>query len=281
MKINGNTKVSKVIKENKEAIEAIASLNPHFTKLRNPVLRRLLAPRVTIAEAAKIGKCEVQAMLDKLVSIGFELDNNEAPVEITNPLSEDNAKKSFLEGQKVTSLDVRPFLAKGEDPFNILQQALKKLEVNEVLEILIDFEPIPLIRIQEKKGFITSTVVEEGVYHTYFKANGIAKDEGTKPSEEAINTVSQLEYDELVNAFPGELITLDVRNLEMPEPMVRILEAIENLNENTGLKIFHKRIPQHLLPELEDKNLKTFICPIAEGNVMLFITQRDVQPRNK
>jgi len=280
MKINGNTKVSKVIKENKEAIEAIASLNPHFTKLRNPVLRRLLAPRVTIAEAAKIGKCEVQEMLDKLVSIGFELDSNNVSDEVTNGISEDNTKKVFLEGQKVTSLDVRPFLAKGEDPFNILQKSLKNLEKDEVLEVLIDFEPIPLIRIQEKKGYVTLTVVEEGVYHTYFKAAGkIISD--NQATGDAIQTVSQLEYDELINAFPGELIILDVRNLEMPEPLVRILEAVETLDEKTGLKIFHKRIPQHLLPELEDKNLKTFICPIAEGNVMLFITQNNVRSRNK
>src|SRR5690554_5130411 len=76
MKINGNTKVSKVIKENKEAIEAIVSLNPHFTKLRNPVLRRLLAPRVNLAEAAKIGKCDVEEMLNALVAIGFELEDD-------------------------------------------------------------------------------------------------------------------------------------------------------------------------------------------------------------
>lgn len=280
MKINGNTKVSKVIKENKEAIEAIASLNPHFTKLRNPVLRRLLAPRVTLAEAAKIGKCEVQEMLDKLVSIGFELDSNGVSEEVLNHVSEDNSKKEFLKGHKISSLDVRPLLAKGEDPFTFLQKSLKNLKANEALEVLIDFEPIPLIRIQEKKGFITLTVVEEGVYHTYFKAGGVTKEE-SQTAEEAIKTVSQLEYDDLMEAFPGELITLDVRNLEMPEPMVRILEAVENLNENTGIKIFHKRIPQHLLPELEDRNLNTFICPIAEGNVMLFITQRNVQSRNK
>ena len=280
MKINGNTKVSKVIKENKEAIEAIASLNPHFTKLRNPVLRRLLAPRVTLAEAAKIGKCEVQEMLDKLVSIGFELDSNGVSEEVTNHVSQDNTKKEFLEGQKITSLDVRPLLAKGEDPFTILQKSLKNLEANEALEVLIDFEPIPLIRIQEKKGFITLTVVQDGVYHTYFKAGGKVKEETTSSSD-AIITVSQLEYDELVNTFPGEIITLDVRNLEMPEPLVRILEAVENLDEDTGLKIFHKKIPQHLLPELEEKNLSTFICPIAEGNVMLFIIKRNVQSRNK
>lgn len=275
MKINGNTKVSKVIKENKEAIEVIASLNPHFSKLRNPILRRLLAPRVTLAEAARIGNCDVQKMLAALVSIGFELDNNDVSVEVTNTHTDGIAKKEFLEGKETITLDVRPFLAKGEDPFNILQKTLKKLKNDEVLEVLIDFVPIPLIRIQEKKGFSSMRVVENGVYHTYFKAGGkVQKDSNS--SNEALKTVSEIEFNEMTNTYPGELIILDVRNLEMPEPLMRILEAINNINEKTGLKIFHKRIPIHLLPELENKNLKTFICPISEGNVMMFIIQKNV-----
>jgi TusA-related sulfurtransferase len=275
MKINGNTKVSKVIKENMDAIEVIASLNSHFTKLRNPILRRLLAPRVSIAEAAKIGKCDVQVMLDALVAIGFELENEAVDQKVKTDLAEDNSKNEFLEGQKITLLDVRPFLAKGEDPFNILQKALKKLEIDEVLEVLIDFEPIPLIRIQEKKGYLTLTVVEEGVYHTYFKAGELIKEEAPI-SNEGIKTISESDYNNLVNTYPGEIINLDVRNLEMPEPLVKILEAIEILDESTGLKIFHKKIPQHLLPELVAKNLNTFICPISEGNVMMFITKKHV-----
>src|SRR5690554_2361356 len=114
MRINGNTKVSKVIKENKEAIEAIASLNSHFTKLRNPILRRLLAPRVTIAEAAKIGKCEVQEMLNALVKIGFELEENVKENTQSNSLGENVEVKDFLDNLTVISLDVRPILAKGE-----------------------------------------------------------------------------------------------------------------------------------------------------------------------
>lgn len=275
MKINGNTKVSKVINENKEAIEAIASLNPHFTKLRNPILRRLLAPRVTIGEAAKIGKCNVEEMLAALVDIGFELEE-EIPLEKpVNQHLEIEQKERFLEDKNVVSLDVRPFLAKGEDPFNILQKTLKNLRKDEVLQVLIDFEPIPLIRIQEKKGYLSLTVVESGVYHTYFKAG---EKETLQPvlDGESVRNVNESQFNQLVKTYPGKIINLDVRQLEMPEPLVKILEAIEVLDEKSALKIFHKKVPQYLLPELETKNLNTFICPISEGNVMLFITQVNV-----
>lgn len=162
----------------------------------------------------------------------------------------------------------------------MLQKALKKLNKNEALEVLIDFEPIPLIRIQEKKGFLSITTVKDGVYHTYFKSGGTAEKE-TENQSKSIKTIGVSQYNRLVEEYPGVIKTMDVRNLEMPEPMVRILEAIQELEENTGLKIYHKKIPQHLLPELEDKNLNTFICSISEGNVMLFITHKNVQSRNK
>src|SRR5699024_8929003 len=151
MKISGKTKVSKVIKENKEAIEVIASLNPHFTKLRNPVLRKMLAPRVNLAEAARIGKCEVKEMLDKLVKIGFEVDTSQQVEEETvDTVAQDKAKNSFVGEKKIYTLDVRPYLEKGEDPLKMIQKTIKKLTPNDVLEILINFEPIPLIRIEER-----------------------------------------------------------------------------------------------------------------------------------
>lgn len=56
MKINRQTKISAIIRHNSAAIEAI---NPHFNKLRNPILRKVLAPRVTVEDAALIGGCKL------------------------------------------------------------------------------------------------------------------------------------------------------------------------------------------------------------------------------
>lgn len=79
MKINTQTRISTLIKHNPEAIDAIASINPHFNKLRNPVLRAVLAPRVSIADAARIGKCRPEDFFDKLKAIGFEIES-ESPI---------------------------------------------------------------------------------------------------------------------------------------------------------------------------------------------------------
>jgi len=74
MKITEHTKISKLIQENPASIDVIAGINKHFRKLKNPVLRKLLAPRVSIAEAAKIGDTTVEVFLSKLKEIGFEVE---------------------------------------------------------------------------------------------------------------------------------------------------------------------------------------------------------------
>ena len=271
MKIDGNTKISKIIKENSEAIEVIASLNHHFTKLRNPILRRVLAPRVNVREAAKIGKVTPELMLEKLAEIGFEVDyaaDNTA--ETTIDTSAEQA--AFIGKMEVVAIDVRPYLDRNEDPLLLLQNELKKLSDNQLLEVIINFEPIPLIHLQEKKGYKTLTIIDdEGVYHTYFKAGEKVEASSNDNPEELYQKVSTEEYEKLLADFPGEIITLDVRMLEMPGPMIAVLEAVENLQDNQAIKVFHKKIPQHLLPELQPKKLKVYIDYIEEGNVMIFI----------
>ena len=76
MLITAKTKISQLIKYNKKSIDIIASINPHFRKLKNPVLRKLLAPRVNITDAARIGGITVDEFLQKLQQNGFEVDMN-------------------------------------------------------------------------------------------------------------------------------------------------------------------------------------------------------------
>lgn len=279
MKINGQTKISKLIKENKEAIEVIASLNHHFTKLRNPVLRKMLAPRVNIAEAARIGKCEVVTMLDKLAEIGFEIDaTRQAEDDAIDIAAQSEAKMKFIGDKKIFKFDVRPYLDRGDDPLKTIQQTIKKLTPNDVLEIIINFEPVPLIRIEERNGFETLTVIENNVYHTFFKMGKEVKDYSKVEEniKKLYTEVSGEKFDSLVANFKGDLVALDVRNLEMPQPMMKILETIENIEGDQGINIQHKRIPQFLLPELTPYNLDVFIHSIEKGNVRLLILPKNV-----
>ena len=66
MIINANTKISKILKQNPDALEAIISINPRFEKLRNPLLRKLMAARTSIGMASKIGGFDVENFFENI-----------------------------------------------------------------------------------------------------------------------------------------------------------------------------------------------------------------------
>ena len=53
--------------------------------------------------------------------------------------------------------------------------------------------------------------------------------------------------------------------------MVTILKELEELKENEALYVHHKKVPQYLLPELVERNFKTWIADVGENNVKLLI----------
>jgi uncharacterized protein (DUF2249 family) len=271
MKINSQTKISAIIKHNAAAIEAIASINPHFNKLRNPVLRRVLAPRVTVQDAARIGKCEVEVMLQKLAAIGFEVEMDKPETSAPpHPFTQDNPLiTNALAAGKVRTLDVRPILAGGTDPFQHIMAALQEVPEGVVLEIINTFEPTPLIKILQKKGYSSLVKTDNDLVQTYFLKTTGLMDSGQSGEWLVRTTGDALELEK--EKFTGKIAVVDVRELEMPLPMVTILNELETLPPGHALFVHHKKLPQYLLPELEERHYKVWAAELGEGNVKLLI----------
>lgn len=270
MKINSQTKISTLIKHNKEAINAIASLNQHFKKLQNPLLRAVLAPRVTLMDASKIGKCPINDLYATLEKIGFEIDQEEIKVEEMPEFETKISEKTidFIGNNVNETIDVRPIIAAGEDPFTLLLKKVKALNEFQTLEIVNSFEPIPLIRILQNKGYACLTTCSEDVYYTIVKVGG------NKTTIEGSDEIEFLELDafnEFCQSYDSNILEIDVRDLEMPLPMVTILNELEEMPEGFALKVYHKKVPQYLLPELQARDFKTKAHEIDEGNVLLLI----------
>ena len=259
MRITQNTKISVLIKENKDVIDTIASINSHFKKLKNPLLRRALAPRVTIADASKIGGVTVQVFLNKLKEIGFEIEDE---VEKT---SEKTART--MDKNNVLSFDVRSLIAGGTDPFKEIMQKIKQLEVNQTLEVINTFEPIPLINVLKSKGFTSEVIRKEDLVYTYFQKNNA----DFNLNEEVSTCETKQDFDAIYKTYIGKMEYVDVRHLEMPEPMTTILEKLEILPEGYCLSVDHKKIPQFLLPELKERNFEIFYNTIDENHIQLLI----------
>jgi uncharacterized protein (DUF2249 family) len=267
MKVSSKTKISEVIIADKRSIDVMSEINSHFKKLKNPILRKLFAGHVTIADAAKIGGVDPEVILKKLEGIGFEADYRKYDVEETS--ENDNLS---IKNQKIIELDVRQTLGKGVDPFDDIMKAISTLGSDETLKIVNTFEPIPLIRVLKEKGFDSSVErIPPDLVITYFKK---AYEIGNKKPEPVRAESTEAEFDQLYDQFSGRLTEIDVRHLEMPLPMAEILSALERLPEGNALFVNHKRIPQFLLGELENRSYSLVSKVVDEANTKLIIYKK-------
>ncbi|MBI2729541.1 MAG: DUF2249 domain-containing protein [Sphingobacteriales bacterium] len=264
--INANTKIGTILKQHPGALDAIVSISPKFEKLRNPVLRKLMAGRASIAMASKIGGCSITDFFNKLKPLGFAVDKEKVPAEKEMVNEKPDYLINISTGQIIT-LDVRPVIEGGKDPLNLILEKIKSLQAGQVLQIINSFEPTPLMFLLKKQGFESyAEIINDNLVQTYFyKAFDAA------PAETSSKETSAAGWDETVQRFEGKLQTTDVRQMGMPQPMLTILEALDNLPADGALFVYHKRIPVFLLPELAERKFDYRIKEISEGEVQLLI----------
>ena len=265
--ISANTKIASLLKQHPHALEAIVSLSPRFTKLRNPILRKVIAARTSIAMASKIGGCSVDDFFNKLQPLGFAIDKTAFKMEKVNKNEPVPGFMKNLSADKIIELDVRPVIETGKDPLEVIIQNVKALQAGSVLKIINSFEPTPLMHLLGKQGFesYAEEVNYELVYTFFYK-----KADKTLPIENKAQDYSK-GWDAIVGSFNGKLETVDVRELEMPLPMHTILDALQTLPKDKALFVYHKRIPVFLLPELEEQQFSYRIKEISDAEVHLLI----------
>jgi len=278
MKITKDTKIAKILKAKPEAIDVIAGINPNFKKLQNPILRRSLATRVSVKDAARIGNVPVNDFLKALEQAGFEVVY---ATEQEPAMSGKSLVPPDFSDKEIVTLDVRPIINEGKDPFGYINKVAKTIKPNQVLLIINDFEPIPLVEYLTGKNFVHwMTQDEAGNYLAYFKLNckkpgllqrlfgkknvpckyhDVSNENNAKITERNTssrtkNTLSNADFDKIKNQFEDKMTEIDVRHLEMPMPMQTILEHIEQLPDDKALFVHHKRVPQFLIPELRKRN---------------------------
>lgn len=263
--VNANTKIAHLLKAHPDALETIISINPKFSKLRNPLLRKVFAGRTSIAMASKIGGHSVDDFFDKLKLLGFEIDAD------TSPTAEEKkglpAFITTLAKNQIIDFDVRELLASGKDPLTSILDKVKSVQAGEALKVINTFEPVPLMKMLEKKNFeVYADIISKDLVETYFykKKDNDSIDVGPKAGAES-------GWEEILEHYTDKLQTVDVRNLEMPQPMLTILGELDNLPDDKALFVYHKRIPVFLLPELSERKLDYRIKEISEGEVRLLI----------
>lgn len=267
--ISRHTKINYLIARKGEVvIERLVTLNAHFKKLRNPLLRKLLAGRVNIEGACKIAGCSLPDFMHAMLDLGFVF--NDTGYTFSNNVEEDIPV--CLNDLELVELDVRPVLSGGADPLKLILQKVDALTEKEALKLINSFEPLPLIHMLNKRGFEhrVEKQSEECVY-TYFFKNTAAGLPTDKIKVDLPVAASAINLRELIKRFEGKIQVIDVRTLEMPGPMLTILAALDSLPSGLALFVHHKKVPLYLLPHLEERGFKYAYEKIDEDNVSLII----------
>lgn len=146
---------------------------------------------------------------------------------------------------KVLTIDVRPDIERGEEPFSKIMRAVSQIVPGQKLLLLVPFEPVPLYRVMASHGFShKEEQTLSGDWEILFEREEVVppvKDGGPLP--------------DTCQTFRAKarLVEIDARGLEPPEPMIRILEAIETLPDQMALIAHTDRRPAFLLEELPNR----------------------------
>ncbi|MDE1934257.1 DUF2249 domain-containing protein [Bradyrhizobium sp.] len=141
-------------------------------------------------------------------------------------------------------VDVRPILRAGGEPFSVIMAALERLEPGQGLRLYATFKPFPLFAVMADKGFAHSaSEIGGGEWEVLFSP--------AEPAPAMASPNSQPTDD-----WPEPAVRLDNRDLDPPEPMVRILGAAEQLAPGQTLSALLRREPAFLFPHLEKRGYR-------------------------
>lgn len=156
-------------------------------------------------------------------------------------MSETTARPPELAGRRAVDLDVREDLRRGVEPFARIMAAVRALAPSDALALRAPFEPIPLYAALGRRGFSRWTErLGDDDWRVWFWPGPTASTAAAPPPPRAA----------LLDA------PLDVRGLEPPLPMVRVLERLEDLPPGGTLVVLHERRPLFLYPQLDARGFR-------------------------
>lgn len=156
------------------------------------------------------------------------------------------------------TLDVREELRKGGEPLPRILKAVGSLAPGQALRLLAPFEPLPLYAMLGRKGFDHEAVRRgEGDWEVVFSPRA--------HEAKAFAPVATAPKESSTDGWPSPRTHLDNRGLEPPEPMIRILDALEHLGPGEVLEALNERDPVFLYPELQARGASIQAEKVGEG----------------
>ena len=166
MRVDSEMKVKEVLKFNEHMIDAFVWLAPAFERLRNPVMRKAMARRVSVEQAARIARVPLMEALYLLnLAAGEDEQKLTAELRLMNQDGHRHTPQDTermpgeLEGlcdndPRVHFVDVLAQAETSVDPRPAIMHGLSELhETDDVLLIRHRFDPLPLRDLFKRSGF--------------------------------------------------------------------------------------------------------------------------------
>lgn len=270
--ISADRTVASLLDDHPQLLDVLAEYHPHFKQLRNKLLRKVMAPRVTLAQAARIAGVPVEEMLGALRGAVGEAAAP-APHAAASPshgaeagdAPRPPALAAVPEAQQV-HLDVREDIGRGQEPFARIMAAVKGLRDGDAFVLRAPFEPIPLYDVLGKRGLARWT---ESLGPADFRVWFYREPAASCPEAPAPGAGGAV-------AGRSRVVHIDVRGLEPPQPMVRVLEQLDGLAAGQTIEVIHDRRPLFLYPQLEERGFTHETDEPEAGVVRILIRRRGV-----
>lgn len=180
--------------------------------------------------------------------------------------------------ERIVDVDVRDDLRRGREPFSRIMAARERMPEGGVLRVRAIFEPVPLYGAMARHGLRhwTEERAPDDWWVWFYDPADLQGDAGPgsgspeAPESGAAASTSARPGPE--DAGAGEdVVVLDVRGLGPPEPLVRTLEALEELPSGSTLLHLNVREPVHLFPRLEERGATWEVRRPGPGLVQVLI----------
>lgn len=173
--------------------------------------------------------------------------------------------------QKVITLDAREEFRSGRHPCDSIHNALDRVAADEVLRLLVPFEPVPLFELARSKGLAHDAKPISGgdweILFSHDEEGNMRNPEPVKRGEFACGCGCH-------ETTPTEVVQVDARHLEPPQPMVKILESLQALPKDAALRARTDRRPIHLYPVLETRGFTGESEEQSDGSFITHIRRR-------
>jgi len=171
----------------------------------------------------------------------------------------------------IITLDVREDFRSGPSPCDKIQKAISQMGADEKLRLLVPFEPVPLYEVGKSKGLGHRTQqMPSGDWEVLFFRSANDADQVVQGRVTADHSCGC----GCSAGEPVEIVDVDARGLEPPQPMVKILEALASLSGGVELRARTDRRPIHLYPMLEARGFAGISEEQNDGSFITLIQRR-------